>query len=238
MVQIGHDSGGLVGAALREGRSVLSTEEPEEIERKVAAALERIAQALRVLLWGAAKRTGLSPMQCQTLLYLAQRREDAARVSRLAREFGVTQATVSDAVSSLEQKGLVARGAASDKRASVLSLTPRSRALVATELERWADPMRAAIAELPRENREALLPSLMDVIRSLQRTGVITVARMCITCRFFSENAQKGKSPKHYCQLLQVPLAPLDLRVDCPEHEPVRFEASTGATVHLLASAP
>ena len=62
--------------------------------------------------------------------------------------------------------------------------------------------------------------SLMDLIASLQRSGIIGLSRMCVTCRFFRSSGAPGQfeSP-HHCALLDAPLAGSDLRVDCPEHE-------------------
>ena len=60
---------------------------------------------------------------------------------------------------------------------------------------------------------------LMDLIGSLQKSGMISVARMCVTCRFLRPDAQRGEDSSHYCALLDVPLAGSELRTDCPEHE-------------------
>ncbi|MGH3088675.1 MAG: hypothetical protein ACRDSJ_15325 [Rubrobacteraceae bacterium] len=70
------------------------------------------------------------------------------------------------------------------------------------------------------EEKEVVMRFLMRLIASLQRDGVITVARMCVSCRFFREHAHPGDAAAHHCALLDAPLANHDLRVDCPEHEP------------------
>jgi hypothetical protein len=61
---------------------------------------------------------------------------------------------------------------------------------------------------------------LMRLISTLQGAGVITVARMCVSCRFFRPDAHSGSSSPHHCTLLRLPLSGADLRTDCPEHEP------------------
>ena len=60
---------------------------------------------------------------------------------------------------------------------------------------------------------------LMRLIGTLQGSGVVTVARMCVTCRFFRRDVHPGSASPHHCGLLDVPLGVGDLRADCPEHE-------------------
>jgi hypothetical protein len=64
-----------------------------------------------------------------------------------------------------------------------------------------------------------MLRSLMALIRSLQEAGVVTVARMCLTCRHFGRGEGPGADAPHYCHLLEEPLPEAELRLDCPEHE-------------------
>jgi hypothetical protein len=61
---------------------------------------------------------------------------------------------------------------------------------------------------------------LMRFISALQGAGVITVARMCVSCRFFRPDAHPADASAHHCALLDLPLSEADLRTDCPEHEP------------------
>jgi hypothetical protein len=50
--------------------------------------------------------------------------------------------------------------------------------------------------------------------------GVVGVARTCPTCRFFRSTAEPNVAASNHCALLDMPLRPGDLRLDCPEHEP------------------
>jgi len=185
------------------------------------AALERIGHAMRLLLWDAVKGRGLSPVQAQILVHIQGHEGRLCRVGDIAREFGLTPATVSDSVRSLESKGLLQRTVwQSDARAATLSLTERG-AEAARELENWAGRLRGSVADLLPEEKEAALVLLMDIIRGLQERGVVTVARMCITCRFFRRDQHPGSPAPHHCELLDVPLAASSLRVDCPDYEPL-----------------
>jgi DNA-binding MarR family transcriptional regulator len=191
-----------------------------DVDSKIVVALERLSQAFRVLLWEQYRRHGLSPIQTQIITYLRFHPPEECTVGQLAAEFDLTQPTVSDAVRVLEDKGLVVRQRAeSDRRRVVLRLTPTGRQR-ADELSTWADAFLNVNAGFSEEERAIVLRYLIDLIETLQRAGIITVARMCSTCRFFRRDHVPGALAPHYCTLLERPLAPSDLRVDCPEHQP------------------
>jgi DNA-binding MarR family transcriptional regulator len=193
-----------------------------DVDSKVVAALERLGEAFRLLLREKAQEHGLSPIQARFLVYLLHHGVELRRVSQLAREFGLTQATVSDAVDSLEAKGFIGREPwPADRRVVTLRLTPEGE-LLAAELSAWADPIREHLRNSSPGESEVVMRFLMELIGSLQRSGVITVARMCVTCRFFQPDIHPDADSPHHCGLLDVPLAGSDLRIDCPEHEPIR----------------
>ena len=192
----------------------------DDVDAKVVAALERLSQVFRVRLREEAWERDLSPTQAQFLIYLLHHDVQLRRVSQLAREFDLTQATVSDAVASLETKELVKREEwPEDRRVVTLRLTPNGMNL-ATNLSRWADPIREHLKRFSPDEREAVMRFLIGLIGSLQTSGLITVARMCVTCKFFRQDIHPGEPSPHHCGLLNVPLGRADLRVDCPEHEP------------------
>ena len=166
-----------------------------------------------------ARRRNLSPIQAQFLIHLLHHDVELRRVSQLAREFDLTQATVSDAVASLETKGFVRREQwPEDRRVVTLRLTPEGEKL-ATTLSKWADPVKEHLERFPQEQRETVMRFLLELAGSLQRSGLITVARMCVTCRFFRRDVRPGEPSPHHCGLLDVPLGGSNLRIDCPEHE-------------------
>jgi DNA-binding MarR family transcriptional regulator len=191
-----------------------------DVDAKIVAALERLSQVFRVRLREEAWERDLSPTQAQFLIYLLYHDVELRRVSQLAREFDLTKATVSDAVASLETKGLVQREQwPEDRRVVTLRLTTDGEKL-ATTLSEWADPVREHLGRFSPEEREAVMRFLIGLIGSLQRSGLIAVARMCVTCSFFLQDIHPGERAPHHCGLLDVPLSGADLRVDCPEHEP------------------
>lgn len=190
----------------------------DDVPAKIAAALERIGQALRVLAQREAQAHGLSPIQLLLLLRLASDPPQRRRPGALAREFDVSPASLSDSIAALERKGLVTRRRLEgDRRGFSLALS-RSGARLAERAQGVAVPLEGAVAALTGEEQLSLLTSLFGVIAGLQRDGVVTVARMCVTCRHFRPDARAGRRP-HHCALLDVTLAAEDLRLDCPEHE-------------------
>jgi DNA-binding MarR family transcriptional regulator len=190
---------------------------PPDVDAKLAAALERVGQALRVQMWDTAKQHRLSPTQLHVMLRLATDPPARRRIGVLADELDVTHPTVSDAVAVLRRKGLVDRDPASRK--APLSLSARGRA-VADRLVDWDERTRQQLAHLPIAEKDATLRLLLDLIAGLQRSGAITVARMCVTCRFFRRDAHPNSARPHHCALVDAPMAGTDLRIDCAEHEP------------------
>jgi DNA-binding MarR family transcriptional regulator len=190
---------------------------PPDVDAKLVAALERVGQALRVQMWDTAKQHGLSPTQLQVLLRLATDPPARRRIGVLADELDVTHPTVSDAVAVLRRKRLVDRDPASRK--APLNLTARGRA-VADRLVDWDQRTRRQLAHLPVADKDATLRLLLDLIAGLQRSGAITVARMCVTCRFFRRDAHPKSTRPHHCALVDAPMGGVELRIECAEHEP------------------
>lgn len=189
------------------------------VDSKIVSAMERLNQAFRVLLWERAQRHGLSPIQIQILIFLLNHGTSFGRVGQLAREFGLTAATISDAVSALEDKKLLARLISRDDRRAInLKLTPAGKRL-ALKLDDWADVIRDAAGELSTRDQTAVLNSLMKIIETLRNENVISVARICLTCRYFDKNAHSSSTAPHHCNFFKRPMAATDLRVDCAEHE-------------------
>ncbi|MCL6437367.1 MAG: MarR family winged helix-turn-helix transcriptional regulator [Rubrobacteraceae bacterium] len=215
MVQGGRVARHALEPAVRQGRELLSG---NEIESKLADALERLSQALEALLREEAGRRGLSPIQARFLVYLLHRPVELRRVGELAREFGLTPATASGAVDALQRKGLLVREEwPEDRRYVTLRLTGAGRS-IAGELSGWSGAVREPLGELGGEEKEVLLGALLRLVASLQREGLVRV-RMCLSCRFFRPDVHPGRERPHHCALLDAPLAVRELRVDCPEHE-------------------
>lgn len=184
-----------------------------ELDTKLVAALERLALALGADRRRRGRLGGVSGPQAQLLAYLAALEGREHGVRDVARVLGLAPATVSEAVAALEAKGLVRKDpAAADRRRVVLALTPAGQRL-AQEAGVGLAAVRAALAGLPVEAKAAAYRVVLEAIAALLRRGRIPYVRMCLSCLYFDEAASA-------CRLLEQPLRPEDLRLDCPEHVP------------------
>lgn len=191
----------------------------QDVDSKIAAALERLSQAFRVLLWEKNKDYNLSPIQIQFLVYLLYHAAEQGTIGQLAKEFTLTPATVSDAITTLEKKKLVFRERCQDdRRLAFVSLTADGKK-IARKLSTWANVIQENLAQFDAIEKVVVMKFLMRLIESLQQARVITIARMCITCKFFQPDAHPHAKAPHHCRLLDKPLANSELRLDCPEHE-------------------
>ncbi|MBX3163391.1 MAG: winged helix-turn-helix transcriptional regulator [Bacteroidetes bacterium] len=188
----------------------------QSTESKIVASLERIAQAFRVLLWQESKEHSLTPIQVQVLIFLKFHSEEKRKVSYLADEFNMTKATISDTVKTLEQKQLISKGhEPHDTRSYIIHLTKKGKD-IADKTSFFTKEIRSPIDKLHQDDKENLLLSLLNIIRHLNKSEVITIQRMCMSCLHY-QSSDKGQ--KHFCKLLNQPLHTADLRIDCPEHE-------------------
>ena len=187
----------------------------QSTESKIVASLERISQAFRVLLWTESKEHSLSPIQIQVLVFLLHHSEEKRKVTYLADEFNMTKATISDTIKTLEQKELIKKEyITNDTRSYIIQLTQKGET-IANKTSFFAEQLKAPIDQLQSDVKEDLLISLLGIIKHLNKTGVITIQRMCLTCSHYKK-ADDGEQP--FCSLLNQNLYNTDLRIDCPEH--------------------
>ena len=108
---------------------------------------------------------------------------------------------------------------ATESAADPPSGSPLAAARSPPGLTGWDRRLREQLADLPAESKATTLRFLLDLVAGLQRSGAITVARMCSTCRFFGLDAHPGAVERHHCALVDMPMSDSQLRVDCAEHE-------------------
>jgi DNA-binding MarR family transcriptional regulator len=193
----------------------------DKLADKLASGLAKIGLVMRHHAHKAADHAGLSPTQAQVLAVLnARPHADGPTMSQIAAELAITPATLSDSVAALERKGLVARVRDThDARIVRLSLTPAG-ARHARDNAGWPDVLLAALDSLSDDERAVFTRALIKMIHSLQQAGQVPTARMCPTCTYFRPNAHASTERPHHCAYVDAPLAELDLRLDCPEHNP------------------
>jgi DNA-binding MarR family transcriptional regulator len=186
----------------------------QKVESRIVVALERISEAFRVLLWNESKENSLSPIQIQILIFVYFHSQEKCKVGYLADEFNMTKATISDSVKVLLAKDLVAKETDPiDTRSYSLSLTTEGKK-IAKKASFFASSIEQPLEKLTEEQKTIMLNGLLKLIYDLNKSGIITIQRMCFTC----SNYQLDNGV-HYCKLLKSRLAVSELRVDCPEHE-------------------
>lgn len=122
---------------------------------RLSAALERIARLVR----GAELPGGLSSVAASTLFALAT--EGPTRLTTLAATEHVTQPAMTQLVRRLERDGLVERRSdPSDGRAVLVTITDAGAALSAERRTARAEALAAVLADLAREERDALAAAI------------------------------------------------------------------------------
>ena len=186
-----------------------------DLTSKIVVGLERMAEVFRVLLWDKAKVTGLSPIQIQILLFIHTHDASLANVSQLSRTFNLKKPTISDAIKSLFEKGLIRKETGEDARAYTVFLTPEG-INVLKEVENFDESLRVSIEKLQGEDRSGLFASLNKVIHELLQDEVLSVQRTCSVCKFYKKQANG-----HYCRFLEKSLKPDEIRIDCDDFQEV-----------------
>ena len=185
-----------------------------KIESKILVALERVSEAFRVLLWNESKENSLSPLQIQILIFLLFHSKEKCKVSYLAQEFNMTKPTISDSIKILLQKGFIEKSYdLIDTRSYTVSLTETGK-VTAEKSANFTFAIEKPLTSLTERQKTEMLNGLLQLIHQLNKSGIITIQRMCFTC--VNYRIEKGE---HYCNLLQSKLANDEIRIDCKEHE-------------------
>lgn len=185
------------------------------VSAKIVVGLERISETFRTLLWEHSKTTGLSPIQIQILIFIQYHDEELCGVSYLAKEFNMAKPTISDAVKSLEKKGLIIKEVDSkDSRVQIIKLTPNGIDK-ANIVNNFALPIVDKVEKLNEIEQLQLLDSISKIIYKLNQAGIITVQRTCYGCKHYRKTADG-----HHCDLMNKLIVTSEIRVDCPEYLP------------------
>ena len=186
---------------------------------QLAAGLEKISLAMKSRTWRREGQAGLGPLQRQVLTLLRGKPDHTAQVSAIAKELVVRLPTASEAVATLERKRLVKRSRSQrDGRIVTVELTARGERACAPAVG-IPNQLATATGALTSAEQVAFLKGLMKVIRNLQQQGEISVARMCVSCRFFRPYQHDDAAQPHHCDYVDAPIADQALRLDCREYE-------------------
>lgn len=200
--------------------------------------LERLAGLNRVEQWRIASAQGLNPTQLMLLNLLGRPGFDDLRVQDIARELGLSQPTVTDSLTALERKGLVARASdAQDRRAVRNRLTEQGREALLS-LRGGLTLTGKALSGLSAKEQGDLLQLLIKMIRTLLDDGQMPMQRMCVTCRHFRPQMSPGTDTPHFCDFVRAPFGSQDLRIDCGEHDAAPPDRLAATWRNFIAAAP
>ncbi|MBL7952637.1 MAG: MarR family transcriptional regulator [Flavobacteriales bacterium] len=181
-----------------------------DLDKHLAALLERVGEVARALRWQQASDTDLTPLQLRIMGFIADHPDEGIGVARLADELQIKRPTISESVTLLVDKGMLLRMAdPRDGRSHALRVTAKARRMM-----RGPAPLDDTMADLAPATKEQLLLGLMHVLHGLSTEGKLQVQRMCWTCKHYKGD----RKARHACLLLERKLAIAELRTDCPEH--------------------
>lgn len=187
------------------------------IEFRLSEGLSRLATVLGADDRARAKALGLTATQLSVIELLAGRPEGVG-VGEIARHLAVTQPSATDSIIALERKGLVEKvSPVGDRRASIVRLTVEGRQSTSAGFA-VAGALTNAVSQLPEARKEALLVTVITLIRTLQEAGAIPVQRMCPTCQYFRPHHHADPRQPHHCALVDAAFGDPELRVDCRDH--------------------
>jgi len=187
----------------------------EDLDSKIIVSLERLSQVFKISLLKESTLRNLSPIQIQTLIFLKFHDDEKKTLTQLAKEFDITKATMSDAIRVLKEKKLV-KGVVNpaDNRSALLKLTTTGEK-VTEEVSLYIQNLKDTLAKFDINIKADVFSFLTDLIYELWQKGIISVQRMCFTCRYL----RRDENENYFCNLLKKHLLENELRIDCPEHE-------------------
>lgn len=189
----------------------------DSTEQRILVGLSKISLALKSQSWQDAGQYRISPTQAQILSLLQAKGKNGMRLSDVAAGLAITPATASDAVRVLDEKGLVQKmRSPGDGRAISITLTPNGQRL-ATKTSCWSDLLLDVVGELSELEQTVFLRGLIKMIRKLQESGQIPIAKMCVSCRFFQPNRYPDGDRPHHCDFVDAPFGDRNLHLECPD---------------------
>ncbi len=188
-------------------------QQEQSLDAKIIAALEKISEVFRVMLWEAGKKDNLSPIQVQVLVFLLYHDPSKARVTLLADEFNMTKPTMSEVIQALEDKKLVEKTRdLSDSRTFAITLSPEGK-LKAEKLASFAKPMEISMKDLEEREKEEVFSGIYKLLTDMAAKKLISTLRHCEDCSSF-----EGNNVVSWCKHFQKALTQKDLRIDCEAH--------------------
>lgn len=180
--------------------------------------LEQLAALVRQQAWSSDGGPSLPPTQAAVLRMLTGAPQ-GMRAAQIAERLGISAASLSDSLKTLEGRGWIRRDADPlDRRASLVRLQRAGRT-VAAQLSRPNEGLGALVQTLDDTDAGALLRVTQLLVGQAQRRGLATGLRTCMGCRFFRPFASGVSAQPHICGFTGAPFGDAELRVDCMDNQ-------------------
>ncbi len=135
----------------------------KDITAKIVVGLERIGHRMNALLKMQAWEHGLSSLQIRILLFIYFSKEKTT-LSLLSNEFFLSKPTISIALKSMEQKGLIVRlKDDDDKRNKPFALTEWGRQ-IAHVAGFYPERLRKIVSNIDQKEKEILLKNINGIL--------------------------------------------------------------------------
>ena len=145
--------------------------DPRNLSREVLVALRRITQAIDLHSRQLVRSHGLTGPQLIILEEIARHQEIA--VTELARAISLSQATVTGILLRLERQGLVSRlRGTRDKRNTLISITPKGKAILEEAPPLLQETFVRCFAQLPQWEQLMILSSLHHIVHMMQAKSI------------------------------------------------------------------
>ena len=149
------------------------------------AALDKVSDTLKALLWSGQKQSGLSPLQLKLLLFIAYHEAKYNSISQLVEEFQVTKATISDCIKALEKQKLLSKVLNhKDNRRFHIELTEKGTQKV-SEIKPFANPLIQVLQSENNEDLETLYNSMFSILSKLNKGKQLNLKRSCSDCKAY-----------------------------------------------------
>jgi len=133
-------------------------------------------------MWEVAKKENVTPTQMNLITFICEYPKRICTMSNLAKEFDLTQATVSEALSSLEKKGFIEREKGEDKRKFFLIPTSNGKEKYKL-LNTWKDEFTNQLKNIEDFDKKELLKITTLLVNGFSKSKILSVARICIACK-------------------------------------------------------
>jgi len=190
----------------------------DSTRKQAALGLEQLARLVRAQSWRADKTPALPPTQASVLRMLAGA-PDGLRASRMAERLGISAASLSDTLKSLESHEWIERKPDSrDARAVVVRLG-RKGSDIARSLCDPEHGIGSLLDGMDVRDLGAFLRATQWMVAQAQFRGWASGVRTCLGCRFFRPYAGDATNP-HFCDFIGRAFGDAELRMDCAEQSP------------------